>query len=52
MSKLLAIAYPDVETAEKVRAELLQATKEQLIVLERRGRGRHRPDGKIELRQR
>ena len=28
MSTLVAIAYPDDETAEKVRQELIQATKE------------------------
>ena len=31
MSTLLAIAYPDKETAEKVRAELIAATKEHLV---------------------
>ena len=30
MSTLVAIAYPDRETAEKVRQELIQATKEHL----------------------
>jgi uncharacterized membrane protein len=43
MSTLLAIAYPDAETAEKVRAELVQATKEKLV--------EHRADGKIKLHQ-
>ena len=51
MSKLIAIAYPDVETAEKVRAELMQATKEQLIVLDDAVVVEHRADGKIKLHQ-
>ena len=34
MGTLVAIAYPDVATAEKVRGELVQATKEHLIQLE------------------
>jgi uncharacterized membrane protein len=51
MSTLLAIAYPDPETAEKVRAELVQATKEKLVVLEDAVVVEHRPDGKIKLHQ-
>jgi uncharacterized membrane protein len=34
MSTLVAIAYPDRETAEQVRQELVQATKEHLVRLE------------------
>jgi len=34
MSTLVAIAYPDRATAEKVRQELIQATKEHLVKLE------------------
>ena len=34
MSTLIAIAYPDADTAEKVRAELVQATKEKLLDLQ------------------
>ena len=34
MSTLLAIAYPDRATAEKVRQELIQATKEHIVRLE------------------
>jgi uncharacterized membrane protein len=34
MSNLIAVAYPDAETAEGVRAELVEAMKEHLIVLE------------------
>jgi uncharacterized membrane protein len=34
MSTLVAIAYPDRATAEKVRQELIEATKEHLVRLE------------------
>jgi uncharacterized membrane protein len=51
MSTLVAIAYPDAETAEKVRAELVQATKEHLIQLEDAVVVEHRADGKIKLHQ-
>ena len=34
MSTLIAIAYPDRATAEQVRQELIQATKEHLVRLE------------------
>ena len=51
MSNLLAIAYPDAETAEKVRAELMQATKEHLIELDDAVVIEHRLDGKIKLHQ-
>jgi uncharacterized membrane protein len=51
MSTLVAIAYPDPETAEKVRAELIQATKEKLVVLEDAVVVEHRADGKIKLHQ-
>jgi uncharacterized membrane protein len=51
MSTLLAIAYPDVETAERVRAELIEATKEHLVQLEDAVVVEHRPDGKIKLHQ-
>ena len=34
MSTLVAIAYPDRATAEKVRQELIQATKEHLVKLD------------------
>lgn len=51
MSTLVAIAYPDAETAERVRQELLQATKEHLIELEDAVVVEHQPDGKIKLRQ-
>jgi uncharacterized membrane protein len=51
MSTLVAIAYPDAETAERVRAELIQATKEHLVVLEDAVVVQHQPDGKIKLHQ-
>jgi uncharacterized membrane protein len=51
MSNLLAIAYPNAETAEKVRAELMQATKEHLIELDDAVVIEHRLDGKIKLHQ-
>jgi len=51
MSTLVAIAYPDTATAETVRAELVQATKEHLITLEDAVVVEHRPDGKIKLHQ-
>jgi uncharacterized membrane protein len=51
MSTLLAIAYPDAATAEQVRAELVQATKEHLVQLEDAVVVVHEPDGKIKLHQ-
>src|SRR4051794_41960886 len=51
MSTLVAIAYPDAATAEKVRAELVQATKEHLVQLEDAVVVEHQPDGKIKLHQ-
>jgi len=51
MSTLLAIAYPDAATAEIVRADLIQATKEHLVRLEDAVVVEHRPDGKIKLHQ-
>lgn len=51
MSTLLAIAYPDVETAEQARGTLIEATKEHLVALEDAVVVEHRPDGKIKLHQ-
>jgi uncharacterized membrane protein len=51
MSTLIAIAYPDTDTAERVRAELMQATKEHLVTLEDAVVVERRPDGKIKLHQ-
>jgi uncharacterized membrane protein len=51
MSTLVAVAYPDVQTAERVRQELVQATKEHLIELEDAVVIEHKADGKIKLHQ-
>src|SRR5881398_205329 len=51
MSTLVAIAYPDAATAERVRAELVAATKEHLVQLEDAVVVEHRADGKIKLHQ-
>jgi len=51
MSTLVAIAYPDSATAEQVRTELVQATKEHLLTLEDAVVVEHRQDGKIKLHQ-
>ena len=51
MSTLVAIAYPDAETAERVRAELIQMTKEHLMQVDDAVVVEHRADGKIKLHQ-
>jgi uncharacterized membrane protein len=51
MSTLVAIAYPDTDTAERVRAELVQMTKEHLLQLDDAVVVEHREDGKIKLHQ-
>ena len=51
MSTLVAIAYPDVQTAEQVRQELIAATKEHLLTLEDAVVVEHQADGKIKLHQ-
>ena len=51
MSNLIAVAYPDAETAEGVRAELVEATKEHLITLEDAVVVVHQADGKVKLHQ-
>jgi uncharacterized membrane protein len=51
MSTLIAIAYPDFNTAAKVREELIQATKEHLLKLEDAVIVEHEPGGKIKLHQ-
>ena len=51
MSTLLAIAYPDTATAEIVRADLIQATKEHLLRLEDAVVVERQPDGKIKVHQ-
>src|SRR5215211_1484791 len=51
MNHLIAVAYPDIATAEQVRGELVQATKEHLMSLEDAVIVEHRRDGKIKLHQ-
>jgi uncharacterized membrane protein len=51
MSTLAAIAYPDRDTAEKVRDELIQATTEHLVQLEDAVIVEHEEGGKIKLHQ-
>jgi uncharacterized membrane protein len=51
MSTLIAIAYPDANVAEQVRAELMQASKEHLVDLQDAVVVVHNPDGKIKLHQ-
>ena len=51
MSNLIAIAYPDVNTAQTVSDELRQLMKEQSIVLEDMVIVERRDDGKIKLHQ-
>ena len=51
MSTLVAIAYPDADTAERVRTELVQMTKEHLLQLDDAVVVEHRADGKIKLNQ-
>lgn len=51
MANLIAIAYPDAATAEQVRNELGQASKEFLVELHDAVVVEHGPDGKIKLHQ-
>jgi len=51
MSNLIAVAYPDVATADQVRGVLVQATREHLMALEDAVVVEHRDDGKIKLHQ-
>jgi uncharacterized membrane protein len=51
MSTLIAIAYPDRETAERVRQELVEATKEHLLRLEDAVIVECDENGKVKLRQ-
>lgn len=51
MSNLVAVAYPDPETAERVRQELIQATKEQLLKLDDAVVVECSADGKVKLHQ-
>lgn len=51
MSHLVAIAYPDLDTARKVADELGELSKERSIVLEDMVIVERKPDGKIKLNQ-
>ena len=51
MNKLVAIAYPDFATADRVRAVLVEATKEHLLALDDAVVVERQPDGKIKLHQ-
>ncbi len=51
MSTLAADAYPHFATAERLRQELIEATKEHLVQLEDAVIVEHREDGKIKLHQ-
>jgi uncharacterized membrane protein len=51
MSNLIAIAYPDRDTAEQARSELAQATKEHLLQLEDAVVVVREQDGKVKLHQ-
>ena len=46
MSNLIAVAYPDPETAEGVRNELVEATKEHLLTLDDAVVVVHEPTGR------
>jgi uncharacterized membrane protein len=49
MSTLIAVAYPDVATAQRVREELVEASKEHLVQLEDAVVVESQADGKIKL---
>ena len=51
MSTLIAIGYPDAQTAEEVRGVLVQATQAKLVDLQDAVVVEHRSDGKIKLHQ-
>ncbi|MEY9872206.1 putative membrane protein [Streptacidiphilus sp. MAP12-33] len=51
MSNLIAVAYPDVATAEQVRAKLVELQKQKLINIEDAVVVERRPDGKVKLHQ-
>jgi uncharacterized membrane protein len=51
MSDLIAVAYPDQATAEKVRGELARLTREHVIEIEDAVVVTRRPDGKVKLHQ-
>ena len=51
MSTLIAVAYPDLATAEKVRALLGDLQKQKLLELEDAVVVEHTADGKVKLHQ-
>lgn len=51
MSHLIAISYPDVQTATTVRDKLFELQKQNLIKLADAAVVERRPDGKIKLHQ-
>jgi uncharacterized membrane protein len=51
MSDLIAVAYPDRETAEKVRMELARLTREHVVEIEDAVVATREPNGKIKLHQ-
>jgi uncharacterized membrane protein len=51
MSDLIAVAYPDRATAEKVRDELARLTREHVIEIEDAVVVTRQPDGKVKLHQ-
>jgi uncharacterized membrane protein len=51
MSDLIAVAYPDQATAEKVRDELAQLTREHVIEIADAVVVTRQPDGKVKLHQ-
>ena len=51
MSTLIAIGYPNAQTAEEVRGVMIQATKERLLDLQDAVVVEHASDGKIKLHQ-
>jgi len=51
MSDLIAVAYPDRETAEKVRGELARLTREHVIEVADAVVATREPNGKVKLHQ-
>src|SRR5690349_9427036 len=51
MSNLVAVAYPDEETARNVAGELAELQKEHSIEIEDLAIATRKPDGKIKLHQ-
>ncbi|MGP3937325.1 DUF1269 domain-containing protein [Nonomuraea sp. KM88] len=51
MSNLIAIAYPEVSTATRVRDRLLDLQRQNLITLADAAVAEKKPDGKIKLHQ-